>query len=203
MPVMLDPIRSKIATGLKRLMPLRTARRFARQQRGAVAVEFGLVALPFLGLTFAILETALVFFAGQTLETAVQDSARLVMTGQAQSNGWSKDDFKNQVCARVAGLFDCVNGVYVDVRTYSSFAAVNSAPPPINNGQFDTANLNFTPGSDGDIEVVTLYYEWPIYVSLLGNNLTNLNGNKRLLVATAVFCNEPFTGVTSPTAACH
>lgn len=200
---MLDPIRSKIATGLKRLMPLRTARRFARQQRGAVAVEFGLVALPFLGLTFAILETALVFFAGQTLETAVQDSARLVMTGQAQSNGWSKDDFKNQVCARVAGLFDCANGVYVDVRTYSSFAAVNSAPPPINNGQFDTANLNFTPGSDGDIEVVTLYYEWPIYVSLLGNNLTNLNGNKRLLVATAVFCNEPFTGVTSPTAACH
>ena len=71
---MLDSIRSKIATGLKRLMPLRIARLFARQQSGAVAVEFGLVALPFLGLTFAILETALVFFAGQTLETAVQDS---------------------------------------------------------------------------------------------------------------------------------
>ena len=41
-------------------------------------VEFGLVAVPFLGLTFAILETALVFFAGQTLETAVADSARLI-----------------------------------------------------------------------------------------------------------------------------
>jgi len=40
--------------------------------------------------------------------------------------------------------------------------------------------------------VVTLYYEWPIYVSLLGNNLSNLNGSKRLLVATSVFKNEPY-----------
>ena len=48
-------------------------RRFVRQQDGSAAVEFGMVAVPFLGLTFAILETALVFFAGQTLETAVTD----------------------------------------------------------------------------------------------------------------------------------
>ena len=43
--------------------------------------------------------------------------------------------------------------------------------------------------------VVTLYYEWPIYVTLLGNNLQDLNGSKRLLVATSVFrtshTNEP------------
>jgi Flp pilus assembly protein TadG len=37
------------------------ARRFVRQQDGSVAVEFSLVAIPFLKSTFAILETALVF----------------------------------------------------------------------------------------------------------------------------------------------
>jgi Flp pilus assembly protein TadG len=69
--------RSKISAGIYRMLPSRLVRRFVRQQDGSAAVEFGMVALPFLGLTFAILETALVFFAGQTLETAVTDSARL------------------------------------------------------------------------------------------------------------------------------
>ena len=52
--------------------------------------------------------------------------------------------------------------------------------------------MQYNPGGPGDIVVVTLYYEWPIYVSLLGNSLDNLNGGKRLLVATSVFRNEPY-----------
>jgi Flp pilus assembly protein TadG len=183
--------RSKIRAGICRLLPSRLMRRFVRQQDGSAAVEFGFVALPFLGLTFAILETALVFFAGQTLETAVQDSARLIMTGQAQTGGWSKDDFKTAVCARVYGLFDCAGKMYVDVKTYANFSAISN-DPPVTDGQFDTTKMNYSPGGVGDIEVVKLYYEWPIYVSLLGNHLSTLNGNKRLLVATAVFRNEPY-----------
>jgi Flp pilus assembly protein TadG len=184
-------MRIKISACAYRLLPSRLLRRFVRQQEGSAAVEFGMVALPFLGLTFAILETALVFFAGQTLETAVTDSARLIMTGQAQTNGWTKDDFKHAVCDHIYGLFDCANGIYVDVKTYSSFAAINQTPP-VTNGQLDTTNLNYNPGGVGDIEVVTLYYQWPVYVSLLSNNLSTLNGNNRLLIATAVFRNEPF-----------
>jgi Flp pilus assembly protein TadG len=184
-------IRNKISAGICRLLPSRLVRRFVRQQDGSAAIEFGMVALPFLGLTFAILETALVFFAGQTLETAVTDSARLIMTGQAQTGGWSKEDFKTAVCAHVYGLFDCSGKIYVDVKTYASFAAIDQAPP-VTDGLFDTTKMNYSPGGVGDIEVVKLYYEWPIYVSLLGNHLANLNGNNRLLVATAVFRNEPF-----------
>ena len=89
------------------------------------------------------------------------------------------------------GLFDCANGVYVDVKTYTSFASINQTPP-VTNGELDPAKVNYSPGGVGDIEVVTLYYQWPIYVSLLGNNLADMNGNKRLLVATAVFRNEPY-----------
>ena len=164
--------------------------RFVRQQDGAAAVEFALVAAPFLALTFAILETAMVFFAGQTLEAASADSARLIMTGQAQSAGFSQSQFKSAVCARIYGLFDCTNGLYVDVKSYSSFAAVNTAQP-ISNGQFNTT-MSYSPGDVGDIVVVSLYYQWPIYVSMLGNNLANLNGGNRLLSATAVFRVEPY-----------
>ena len=187
---MLERIQSKVAPFLRRLLPTRVARRFARHQDGAAAVEFALVAVPFLALLFAILETALVFFAGQMLEAAVTDAGRLIMTGQAQ--GFSQADFKTQVCNRLAGgLFDCTNGVYVNVQTYSSYAAINTASP-ISNGQFDTTQMAYSPGVQGSIVVVTLYYEWPIYLSLLGGNLSNLNGGSRLLVATSVFRNEPY-----------
>jgi len=193
--VMPRHIRSTLAHCARRLLPGRAVRCFVRRQDGAAAVEFGLVALPFLALIFAIMETALVFFANQTLEAAATESARLIMTGQAQDAGYTQSTFKDQVvCAYLksgVSLFDCANGVVVDVKSYSSFSAINTAPP-VNNGKLDTTNLAYTPGKAGDIVVVRLYYEWPIYVSLLGNNLSNLNGNKRLLVATSVFRNEPF-----------
>jgi Flp pilus assembly protein TadG len=176
---------------LLRLLPKRLTRRFVREENGAAAVEFALVAVPFFALLFAILETALVFFAGQTLETAAAESARLIMTGQAQNANYSQADFKQQVCDRIYGLFDCA-GIYVDVKQYSDFASVNNAAP-VTNGVFDTSKMSYVPGGPGCIEVVTLYYQWPIYVSLLGTGLANLNGNKRLLVATSVFRNEPYS----------
>lgn len=174
-------------------LPGRLTRRFVRQQSGAAAVEFALVATPFLALLFAILETAMVFFAGQVLETAAADSSRLIMTGQAQTSGYSQDQFKTEVCNRIYGLFDCSGGVYVDVKQYSNFSSASSTTSPVSNGTFDSTKMSYTPGGPGCIEVVTLYYQWPIYASLLNTSLTNLNGNKRLLVATAVFRNEPYS----------
>jgi len=188
-----DAVRSTLAARLMRLLlPAKLAHRFIREQGGSAAVEFALIAVPFLALLFAILETALVFFAGQTLEAAVSDASRLIMTGQAQTAGYSQADFKTQVCNRIAGLFDCSGGVYVDVKQYANFSSVSSASP-VTNGAFDTTKMAYVPGGPGCIEVVTLYYQWPIYVSLLGNNLSNLNGSKRLLVATSVFRNEPYS----------
>jgi Flp pilus assembly protein TadG len=51
-------------------------RRIRRDESGATAIEFGLVALPFFALMFAILETALLFLASQTLETASRTTTR-------------------------------------------------------------------------------------------------------------------------------
>ena len=68
-------------------------------------------------------------------------------------------------------MFDCANGVTVDVKSYANFAAINTTPP-VTNGQLDTTNVAYSPGGPGSIVVVTLYYQWPIYVSLLGDNLS-------------------------------
>src|SRR5436309_3631459 len=126
---MIATMQTRILRGLKRLCGFAAARRFARQQDGAAAVEFGLVAAPFLAMTFAIMETAIIFFSGQALETAAADASRLIMTGQAQTQGFSQSAFKNAVCAKIYGMFDCQNGVYVDVKTYTSFANVTMNSP--------------------------------------------------------------------------
>jgi Flp pilus assembly protein TadG len=190
---MSEMMRSNLKLKLKRLARRASPRRFARHEDGAAAVEFGLILLPFLGLMFAIMETALVFFADQTLETAVADSARLIMTGQAQTQSLNATTFKNAVCARIYGMFNCATGVYVNVQTYASFGSITYTPPLDQNGNLVTSNFGYQPGGPGDIVVVQLFYQWPIFVSLMNlNNLSNMSGSKRLLVATAAFRNEPY-----------
>jgi Flp pilus assembly protein TadG len=178
-------------------MPLSTApktnilRRFRRNRRGSAAVEFALVAPIFFAVLFAIIELALVFFASQILETVTQDTARLVMTGQAQDAKLTQQQFKDAVCAKLVTMFDCANGVFVDVRSYGEFATINLSPPVDASKKF-VNDMKYCPGKDGDVVVVRLFYQWPIFVTGLGFNLTNMIGNKRLLTATAAFQNEPF-----------
>jgi Flp pilus assembly protein TadG len=190
---MLEVFRTKLASSCRRLLAARTVRRFARQQGGTSAVEFGLIAAPFLALVFAIMETAVIFFSGQALETAVADSARLIMTGQAQTAGFSQSAFKDAVCAKIYGLFNCQSGIYVDVQKFSNFANVTMTKPIDANGNF-LNNFTYNPGGPGDIVVVRLFYKWPVYVSLLNwdksSNYTS--GGNILLVATSAFRNEPY-----------
>src|ERR1700747_3068648 len=133
---MIEKLTKRLISRLCSFVPARTLGRFARAQNGAAAVEFGLVAAPFLALVFAIMETAIVFFAGQALETAAADSARLIMTGQAQTQNFDAAAFKTAVCNKIYGLFDCQNGVYVNVNTFASFSSASMLNPVDGSGNF-------------------------------------------------------------------
>jgi Flp pilus assembly protein TadG len=188
---MFTDIKIRVSSRATRMLGLATGRRFLRRQDGSAAVQFGLIAAPFLALTFAIIETALIFFAGQALETAASDASRLIMTGQAQSQGFDATKFKQAVCSKIYGLFDCANGVYVDVKNYSNFASVDTSKPIKSDGTLNT-NVSYQPGGPGSIVVVRLLYQYPVYVNLLGFNLSNVGNGKHLLMATAAFRNEPY-----------
>jgi Flp pilus assembly protein TadG len=163
------------------------------REDGAAAVEFAIVVAPFLALVFAIIETAIVFFAGQTLETAIADASRLILTGQAQQQNFDGQAFKQAVCQRIFGLFDCQNGIKIDVQKYSNFAGGNLAKPLDAQGNLQ-ANFGtaYDPGGPGEIVIVRAVYEWPVYVQLLGFNLADMSNGKRLIMATASFRNEPY-----------
>lgn len=166
-------------------------RRFRRNSRGSAVVEFALVAPVFFAMLFAIIEIALVFYANQVLETITGDNARTIMTGQSQDAALTQAQFKTQVCSKVAALFDCVNGISIDVQNYNQFSSINIASP-IDAGKNFVPPNNYLPGGPGDIVVVRVFYQWPIFVTALGYDISNLSGSKRLLSATAAFQNEPY-----------
>ena len=174
-------------------------RRFRRNRRGSAAVEFALVAPVFFALLFAIIETAIVFFAGQVLETVAQNSARLIMTGQAQGANYAKwNDFRDgKVCGQIPALFSCAN-LFVDVQSYPAFSNISISSQIDSNNNFIN-NMQYSPGTQGQIVVVRLFYQWPLFVTGLGYNIANLTGSKRLLSATSVFRNEPYSNGTCPT----
>lgn len=170
----------------------RKVRRFRRREDGTTVIEFALVIFPFLAIMFAIVEIALVFFAGQVLETATADSARRIMTGEVQKAGMTKALFKADVCARLQSLFNCADGVHIDVKKYTGFGGSVVMQPLDADGNLDIANFGFDPGVQGDVVVVRVAYEWPIFVRDFGFNLSSLPNGKRLLMATAAFRNEPY-----------
>ena len=174
---------------LRQIMRAGAHRRLICSIDGAAAVEFALIAPAFLALLLAIFEVAVVLLMQQALQTATTKSARLILTGQAQSQNTTAAQFKQQVCNNGTSLFNCSN-LYVNVQSFSSFSSV-AMLNPVQNGTFNAASMSYSLGSPGSIEVVQVFYEWPVYLGPLGFNLSNMNGSIHLLVATAAFRNEP------------
>lgn len=168
---------------------------FRRNRDGATAVEFGMIAMPFFAILFAIAESGMAFLCGQFLDRAVEKASRGIFTGQvSQTPGGSAAQlakFKGDVCAAITAFLDCAK-LYYDVQAYQTFGNA-MAPIPMNNGTLDTSVLpRFNPGTSNQIVVARVYYLQPIYADLLQTGLGNMSGNNRLLVGTAVFKNEPF-----------
>ena len=184
------------------------SRRFRRNREGSAAVEFMLIAPLFFALLFAVIETALMFFASQILETVAQDSARAIKTGQAQSGATcggspcTAATFKTYVCSRIPAILTC-NNISVDVQNYPSFANITITNPIDANGNLNSGNFGYNPGASSacsgnvscsnSIVKVALYYPWQLFVTGLGYNISGgMANNQRLLSAVAVFRDEPY-----------
>jgi Flp pilus assembly protein TadG len=180
--------------------PARTSRRKGNR-RGATAVEFALIATPFLVMLFALVEIMMIFFVQTTLEAAVAEEARRIRTGQVQTAALSKAQFKQAVCDRMYGMGDCTNRLFVMVQSFTTAPDALSAAP--------WADGTLTPGSAADepydnsvagqIVVVRSFYVWPLMTpglgmmqSFSGFSSPTLGDANRMLVATAAFRNEPF-----------
>lgn len=166
-------------------------RRFLRDRKGSTAVEFAILAIPFMALIGATFESALCFLAGQILDTAVADAGRLIRTGQAQAAGYSASTFKTQVCNRLYVLFTCDN-LTIDSKIYTNFTTADTSMPIDSDKNFTTTGFLFQMGGSTEIVVVRAFYQYPLYFNKLGLDLSNLANGTRLLAGVSAFRNEPF-----------
>ena len=179
--------------------------RFGRDRRGATAVEFGLVAVPFLGLLMAIFETGFVFFTSVGLQSAVQAASRAVLTGNAQAVSATVSTPAQfnaaYICPNLPSFISC-SSIITDVRTATAFASADVT------NDFYTTTTEYCPGAPGTIVVVRVAYPLPVFFPILGlmpkvgqitaglvSNVPNQPGLKHLLLATSVFQTEPYAAV--------
>jgi Flp pilus assembly protein TadG len=192
-----------IASLLKRHLVAvrRPGRSLLRDEKGAVAIEFAILALPFFTIVFAILETSIVFLAGQVLDSAVQDATRKVRTGEAQT--YNLAQFRTEVCNGLFNMFDC-SKLKISVKTISTFSQVSSnfitpikpsCDPSTDPNQCWQVTEAYAAGTGSSIELVQVFYKWPTIIDFGGFNLQNQsdNGGARLLSAVRVFRNEPYS----------
>jgi Flp pilus assembly protein TadG len=164
---------------------------FSRNSSGATALEFAMVAGPFLLLLFGILAVGLLFVGNMTLEHAIEQGARLIRTGEAQTQGFDAGRFKSEVCKYLTAPLSC-GGLKLDVRTCSSFGSCQLTNPLDSGGNL-ISGFSYEPGVGGDIVIVRAFYEWDLLAAMPpAVRLSNMPNGNRVLIATAAFRNEPF-----------
>ncbi|MFO1168804.1 MAG: TadE/TadG family type IV pilus assembly protein [Rhodoblastus sp.] len=161
---------------------------FAGDARGATAVEFGIVSIPFFMILCAIFEAAFLLFNQSNLENATYDASRQLLTGQIQSNGQTTSQqlttFTNLVCGKLWKSFNC-NNVKIDVRSASDYTnAFDTTKTVCNSGQ----TASYTTGSSGNVLVVRVCYPYPLYF----NRFSGFNSSTVTLMATTVFKSENY-----------
>ena len=166
-----------------------------RNEDGVTAIEFGIIAAPFLFLIVALLETALVHMTTLDLENAVKDASRRIRTGQAQVASLTAAQFKDLVCDQTVLISDCktTSDLVIDVRSYDDFDTITIDPSELydEEGNF-IGGESHSMGSGLKVVVVRAYYKMKLLAQIPAVGLANAGPHHRMLNAIAVFRNEPF-----------
>ncbi|KTW00587.1 pilus assembly protein TadE [Sphingomonas yabuuchiae] len=173
-------------------------------RRGAVIVEFALVAAPFIALLLAILQSSLAYLAQEALESAVEVAARGIVTGQTQAadlhglgTGLTKaqlaERFRSKGCQSLPSFLSC-SRLFVDVQSVAAGATIPIGGMGALN--FDAVTRKFTDlsydvGSQGSLVTVRFIYLWPMPIAPAAD-LSPLSGKPTILIATSVSKTEAY-----------
>lgn len=174
--------------------------RWLHERKGATAIEFSLLAVPFMFSCIALIELSLFFASGSLLESAVQDAARLIKTGQLQQSGGDPEqEFLDAICDRTGMLLDCDSLQYHVVKL-DDFND-SSDPGMDSDGNMSPPELfQLNQITAGCVGLVRIVYPYQFLTPLFGRMWSNYPNNTRLHVSTVVFQTEPYDfEVTDPT----
>lgn len=177
--------------------------RFARDRRGSTAIEFAALAIPFSLLVFAILESCISFAGQEVLTNATDDLARQLRTGRLPQAQVTVARLKEAICSQLKIIVakDCP-GLFVDLRTPTSFAEAATYTYKISDDggkivlmkgiQQDSKQFVAEAGEETSINMLRVFYKWPVITDFLKASMQNFNDGTTLHFATNTWVNEPF-----------
>lgn len=177
-------------------------RRWRTDQSGFTAVEFAIVAMPFLMLLFGTLSVCLFYFTNFTLENAVWAASRSIRTGQFQQGAGAyagitspedrKKAFQQALCARAPSYIDC-NKVIVQIQSNSGgFGGITEPICATDGKMIDQSKAEFNPGGASSVVLITACYPWDFGGRLPFFALNNMKDGSLLLQASVAFRTEPY-----------
>lgn len=189
-------------------------RRLLRSSEGATAIEFAILAIPFMMIVFATFETFIAFTGEQLVSNAVDNMARRVRTGQitfglGRTTDMTQTQFRQEFCKQISVMITCSGSepatpvkLFIDLQQVTNFADIPTNVPLVatNGGKsrdLDVSKLKFTPGGAGKINMFRAYYRWPITTDLVRPYISNIQaeGSTKgdfLIVSTSAFQNENY-----------
>lgn len=184
-------------TTLRRPFRLHRLQRLRKEEDGATAIEFAIVITPFLMFIFGLVGCALYFFIMSSVEKGMDQSSRLIRTGQAVTSKMTVDDFKQSICNGAGPWIRCPK-LQIFVNRFPDWASV--APQQCVDGN-KVVITNSAPGTDliatysgtfSDIVMVTACYRWDFPANLPFLKLGNMNDGSMMLQTTTAFRSEPY-----------
>jgi Flp pilus assembly protein TadG len=171
-------------------------RRWQRDDRGATAIEFAMVAMPFFMFCFGILGVGLHYFSMNSLEHAVEATARKIRTGQAQNSGMTAGEFKALVCSEASGAIDCSKlRVHVqsgDDWSISPKSCLGSDKKLAATAGSSSDKISDSSGEAAKVVLVTACYEWDLATVIPFIELGDMEGGASLIQAATTFRTEHY-----------
>ena len=171
-------------------MRVKFFKNWVKKDDGSTAIEFSLLAIPFVFLVVGIIEVSLAFTAGTLLEGATNSAARLIRTGQIQQSSADPETmFRDSFCQYATVLVNC-NDVVIEVQPLSSFSDMNTLA-----AQYDEdGNLQsrgFDAGGSSERVLIRVGYNYTMLTPLVGHLLAG-EGSKLHFMSTIVLQSEPY-----------
>jgi len=171
-------------------------RGFVRNKSGAAALEFAMVAMPFLAMIICIIEVGVDFLFFSQIDYAAHKAAQEIRSGSVQMQKLTADQFKtNVLCPKLSG-FTCSSVEVNVVVIKQSEEWVSWSPTTIN-----PAAAKWCPGGAADTVLVQVAYPVPLASMIWAGSRSAADGIRYYLSA-AAFRNDPFGLPAAATAGC-
>lgn len=179
------------------IRPRRVLTRFRKDAKGATAIEFGLLAMPFFIMLMMIVETSMSFWTRQVLQEATSQAARTILTGESRTlyTGTTVEQtgkFRDAICANMKIGSDCANRLFVDVQPMGASFPPSAAATMISGNKIDPSKFMMRPVAPSEVAVVRVAIKMPVLVQGFFGTMAALDDGSSVLQAVVAFQAEPY-----------